>query len=139
MMKKTNRADMCVNMWYPASTIKNEETTSCEGGNGREREREREERRVERMRRYAPKHHNQGQTTKSFQTPIWPGHPSCCGSLFPRQPLRLSFFTSSTLSAAGSLLAHAPEEVHNLLRATRASLVTSALFVVCVCKAPTLL
>jgi hypothetical protein len=54
MMKKTNRADMCVNMWYPASTIKNEETTSCEGGNGRERERERERERGKESGKNAP-------------------------------------------------------------------------------------
>lgn len=39
-------------------------------------------------------------------------------------------FSSGTLTAASSLLAHAPKEVHNLLRATRTSLVAAALLVV---------
>jgi hypothetical protein len=49
------------------------------------------------------------------------------------------FFMSGALSAAGSLLAHAPEEVHNLLGATRASFIARALLVVRISKAPALL
>jgi hypothetical protein len=72
-MKKTNRADMCVNMWYPASTIKNEETTSCEGGNGRERERERERERKGEWKECADMLPN---TTTKVRQPNRSKHPS---------------------------------------------------------------
>jgi hypothetical protein len=133
MMAKTKTADMCVNMWYPASTIKNEQRTSCDGGKKKRQRKRRENNAPVCSQTPPPRSDNQIVPNTHLAWPpvlLWLPLLKIMSGLF---------FTSGALSAAGSLLAHAPEEVHNLLGATRASFVARALLIVRISEAPALL